>query len=430
MTRKTGLSPTLRQRAFRAGFDIDNPAVRTNPGNPPIEAVLADRNAVQPHTLLARTKSTWNSIRSRLPFFASGILATSALTWPMPVARAADGAGDPRYRYPTIAEILERIDWWATSHLVWGCAVTGIVAYLSYTQWRQRRAEAGVPLVEFESDDDLLPEEEPADDEFDDVTEEAKDDNPVASETAPQKHYVFGASRKGLFREENQDAFEICALGPDETLICVCDGVGGLPGGREMARKVTEAITDQSLAALENLPHGAPVPQALESAIAAVRQQADQEAWTGLTTLILAHIRGQEISWANLGDGELAALFPDGNVAQLLVPHHRHGTPDNVITAYVGGDCTIPPRLGTMRLEEDTMVFAMSDGASAIIDWKQLQSNRELLAGAIKQASLLSNPADALLAQIEAAKDPATDARLHHDNMTLALVLIGEADHG
>lgn len=223
---------------------------------------------------------------------------------------------------------------------------------------------------------------------------------------------VDAASRQGLIRKENQDAFTVLEFDDASKVLIVCDGAGGIKGGRAAAQSAVVAI-QQSLKEIQK-ESGTLTLDDLETAIAEAREAGTAQNLTGVTTALVVLLQEEQMTYATLGDGAIVVIWPDGMVNQVQVPHHSAGAPSNVINAYIGGDCTVPPRTGTSRLEEGSIVLAMSDGASDLFPYEDFALHREDYCD-------VTGLADSILAQIEAARDPDSNAYLHHDNMTLAM---------
>lgn len=236
---------------------------------------------------------------------------------------------------------------------------------------------------------------------------------------------VDGASRLGKVREENQDAYRHYASGPATVRLILCDGAGGVVGGREAAEEAVEAI-DHALAATVN-ENPALNELDLEQAMEVARANASAKALTGITTGIVAAITPDEggaavLHYATLGDGALAVIWPDGMVTQVQTPHHVAGAPSNMIGAWIGEGSDEPSRIGCLRLEIGCIVMLMSDGASDLFPFEDYAIDRSR-----QIAHWHGNHigyADSLLANIEAARDEATGAYLHHDNMTLVMAFV------
>ncbi len=272
------------------------------------------------------------------------------------------------------------------------------------------------------------------------MTDRANDDVETTKDTPPPKKSedcsdfsdnVFrwnfnGSTRLGKFRSENQDTFTIWQECETSGFLAVFDGAGGIVGGHQAAL----SASDICLATMkETSGEGLSAGERLKLAIERARKSAKLKELTGLTTAVLVHVKDNILTYATLGDGALAAIWPDGMVSQILVPHHILGQPDNIITGYIGGNCDVPPRTGLVTLEPSTTLMLMSDGASDLFPYQDFAEKREAFANHLingTQHGLVDN----FLTQIEEARDPKTDAYLHDDNMTLVLAHLTERSAG
>ena len=223
---------------------------------------------------------------------------------------------------------------------------------------------------------------------------------------------VDAATRQGQVRSENQDALCVLHLADEIQVIIVCDGAGGIGGGREASQSASHAIASSLQRAWND--QGELTPADLEIAISAARKTAKDKSLEGVTTALLVLLVGDQMHYATLGDGAVSVVWPDGMVGHVQVPHHTLGRPSNEIGAYIGGDCDAPARTGTLRLEPGSVVLAMTDGASDLFNFEDFAGERHKL-------DQVTGLADSLLAQLEEARDPNTGAWLHSDNMTLAI---------
>lgn len=248
-----------------------------------------------------------------------------------------------------------------------------------------------------------------------------KETGPMSDTDAePTRLMIGGASRMGLIRAENQDAFGLAAPFCGSGALVVCDGVGGHRGGREAARFAVGQLT----AALKRRDlHKAFSTQICARAIATTRRAFASDGISGLTTAIVVTISGRWLHYAVLGDGALTVIHGDGMIQQLLAPHHARGAPENVITAYLSAERCFTPRLGSVRLEPGAMVLAMSDGASDLLPVDWIADGQDRFAELIRTrgADWL---AENLLCKVEAARDEETGELLHTDNMTLVIAAL------
>ena len=245
----------------------------------------------------------------------------------------------------------------------------------------------------------------------------------VADKTFPTQcrwHWaVDAATRQGKVRDENQDAIQVLRLRDDISVLIVCDGAGGVGGGREASLSAVAEISAKLQAVWDSTDSVTPAD--LEAAIEKARQATIDSGLQGVTTALLVLLDGEAMHYATLGDGAIAVIWPDGMVGPVQVPHHTLGRPSNEIGAYIGGKCDTPARTGTLRLEPGCFVFAMTDGVSDLFTFEDFACARH-------KYHVSDGLADSVLAHLEAARDPDTGAWLHSDNMTLAIAELVAGD--
>ncbi len=297
---------------------------------------------------------------------------------------------------PTVIETASRLP---TETILLSSILT-TTALSAYFHWRQTHLPKEDVLIL----EDII--------EADEVTE------PMAEpEASPYRWHSDGATRTGKVRTENQDDFAIHRFSSEEVLLVVCDGAGGIEGGGEAARSAVEAIVhDFKESAEQNLSSTI----RLKRAIQAAREVARDENLTGITTVAAVHTKDDILTYATLGDGGIAVIWPDGMISQVLVPHHVLGQPDNIISAYIGGGCDIVPRTGTLQIEPDSTVMLLSDGSSDLLPYQDFAENRDVYSVPLASKNNCGL-ADRFLEQLEVARDPDTNAYLHSDNMTLVM---------
>ncbi len=258
--------------------------------------------------------------------------------------------------------------------------------------------------------------------------QEPADHKPAMEETSDRpswSHTLSVATRQGLVRAENQDAVWGCQFRSDCSALIVCDGAGGIEGGREASQ---QAIGTMSAHLIERYESQERLTlKDLTRAIQLAREANQTAKLQGVTTAIVALMRGDELIYATLGDGALSVLWPDGMVTHLQATHHTAGQPSNIITAFVGHACQVPPRVGWQRLEPGCLVMLMSDGASDIFPFDDLALNRTAHWQALVDQPLTY--ADHFLQQLEQARDEG-GAYYHSDNLSLGLMGLQEISHG
>lgn len=234
---------------------------------------------------------------------------------------------------------------------------------------------------------------------------------------------IQGASRVGKFRSENQDDFGLGTEDGNKTGFVLCDGAGGHKGGKEAAENAVSCLLPFIDPNSGKTKFCNPMDQ-LKAAIEKARANASQGKCEGITTAILVIMENDWLHYATLGDGGLSVIWPDGMVSHYLTPHHQLGMPSNQIAAFIGHDCDVPPRMGSVRLEPGCIVLAMSDGASDIFPFEDFSWSRDQHRKLLKNQG--SDLSEALLKQIESARSEDTGAYLHSDNMTLIMAILTE----
>lgn len=413
----------LKGRLKKHGFDFDNPDRRHSTKHPfpsQVLSVAARSGLDQKALLLADRMGRAGPDRSRLLPWITTALGWSA--WPKDAA-AHDHhpnwypvADNPVVETPQTVVLalweqtllwLAQLDFTAPE---WSLALLSGLLITQVTGVFQRRAIFRATTARFETlQPDLFPEtlQEPA---------------PLVDEPLPSQQWkVDAATRQGQVRDENQDALAVLTFSDNVAVLVICDGAGGIGGGREASQSAVTAIEAELRSVWTD--RASLVPSDLELAIASARRRAAENKLPGVTTALLVLLDGDMIHTATLGDGAVAVIWPDGMVGPVQVPHHTLGRPSNEIGAYIGGDCDSPPRLSSHRLELGCFVLAMTDGASDLFTFKDFAATRH-------QYQVAPGLADAVLAHLESAKDPDTGGWLHSDNMTLAIAqLCDGGDH-
>lgn len=415
MTNLTHIPPTAAHRdAIRkSGFDLDDPHRRHPVRNPKLDRLRGRaelvRNSPAEQLLRARAGPDKGRIRS-LAFLGAGVAGLlpkkAAAFAPDYIivlleepSRVRIVRADPSLVDPIWVPLL------LTALLV---SVLASLFTLTRLENRLRKAitmEPGMPQLE--------------------TSESSTTGEPTleTAEQAPTKWLVDKASRTGKIRSENQDSFGTWNRGEQGPVLVLCDGAGGVEGGRQAAQTATVEILSDLRNALSD-PEAQGSCQTLERAFDKARQTAETEALTGVTTAIAAVVSEDILHYATLGDGALAVVWPDGMVTQLLTPHHTAGMPTNIINAYIGDGCTTPARTGSVRLERGCTVFLMSDGAGDLFPFEAFAGAHEQHINLWKDEGTL---ADGFLQEIENACDPETGDWLHHDNMTIVVAhFLGE----
>lgn len=129
------------------------------------------------------------------------------------------------------------------------------------------------------------------------------------SQTQQLKIYrVFGKSNKGLVREENQDAF-IYFESVNGAVFALCDGMGGIPGGKKAAKmalkQIEKFISEDWFDDEKTL-----IREAFNFANKQIREklgQLETNIFPG-TTLVLVLLRDNKVFYAHAGDSRIYYL--------------------------------------------------------------------------------------------------------------------------
>jgi hypothetical protein len=413
---KLPINPSFAARyTARTGFSLDDPDRKVPVHGHPLAQMLAPRT---PGHEKRSNQLLQDRNRDNLPSRAR------ALAWLTPLGgilgwpeRAqAHCHHPPLLQMPQLSSAPNWHDWLAgglahiaeidLGHPIFGLAIGGALLMTQIIGIRQRGALLGTVLAKDAPQLDLFPET---------LT---PDDEDAADSRIPLFTWESDtATRQGQVRKENQDAVLKLNFDDGSVVLIVCDGAGGIEGGREASQSAVDVIGSE----LQRLwaENAALAPEALLQAITAARVNARNENLSGVTTALVLLLQADQMHYATLGDGAVAVVWPDGMVGQVQVPHHTAGEPSNIINAYIGHDCDVPPRTGSIRLEAGAIVMAMTDGASDLFPFEDFALNRD-------KYPRLAGLADRLLLTLEEARDLESGAFLHTDNLTLAMARLTE----
>lgn len=198
---------------------------------------------------------------------------------------------------------------------------------------------------------------------------------------------IAGKTDIGLVRSTNQDTFRIEALGENQGLALVCDGMGGVRGGDKASAIARRAITNVIRAGCAQAGQEESIHDLLLRAVYEANQAiylaAQQEPdYTGMgTTVVLAVVQPDCAYIAHVGDSRLYQLRGDqffqvtrdhSRVQEMLdegsiTPDEARVHPDrNVITRAVGVGRDVDVDLLTLPLEAGDKLLLCSDGLSSI----------------------------------------------------------------
>ncbi len=205
---------------------------------------------------------------------------------------------------------------------------------------------------------------------------------------------VIGSSHIGMVRKENQDAFLLNQLADSGALLVVCDGMGGIQGGKtasDIACKtffdcVSQGASD-SLADLE-------VYDLFNEAITLANKKVYSKSRDDLqlmgmgTTLVAVLILDKKAYFANVGDSRAYILSGAGidrvtrdhSVVQELVDmgsitekQAKNHLNKNIITRAVGVELSVEFDFYVRSLKADDIVLLCSDGLTNFVDDLEIQ---------------------------------------------------------
>lgn len=221
----------------------------------------------------------------------------------------------------------------------------------------------------------------------------------------------LGKSDIGMKRMENQDSFLTRTYAPDIVLAVVCDGMGGVHGGREASRIAAERfgkVIDGFFAAAEepSAVSGHAVLSALSEGVfsaneAVLARTKEDPSLRGMGTTLVAALRVGGVAYTvNVGDSRLY-LVSNGTVQQItkdhslvqylvdigkLTPEEAVTAPNrNVITKAVGTGATVEPDTFVTGIGDGDVLLLCSDGLSGQVTPDDLASVLSAPDGAISE---------------------------------------------
>ena len=199
---------------------------------------------------------------------------------------------------------------------------------------------------------------------------------------------TWGLSDPGEIREQNQDAFAIVTFHHDQTLMVVCDGMGGAKSGNIASTLAVEVFVDEVRREIKPglgpQSAGDVLKSALQLANKAVFEQAQlSEDFKGMgTTLVAALFLKNHAVLINVGDSRaylfstegVQLLTRDHSIVELMVQRGeltreqaKNYPGKNVITRAVGTEQTVEGDLYHQELKKDDCLLLCSDGLSNVM---------------------------------------------------------------
>lgn len=204
---------------------------------------------------------------------------------------------------------------------------------------------------------------------------------------------IVGKTDRGLIRQHNEDAFAYGSFDDGVNWSLVCDGMGGIHGGRIASSVATDMISEKikkcyskamPVSSLENL-----LLSAIATANVAVydRGSVDDDLRGMGTTVVAAVVKNNEACIAHVGDSR-AYKISNGSIEQITKDHSLvqemldkgqitreefETTPiKNIITRALGIGEEVDIDFDFVCINEDEALILCSDGLSGLVSDRQI----------------------------------------------------------
>ena len=206
----------------------------------------------------------------------------------------------------------------------------------------------------------------------------------------------YGISDKGTIRDENQDCCAACKIAENAHLFIVCDGMGGISGGKIASTTVCTEFEAQMRLRLsrfkgDSLPKRAhkDIPRYLEDSLSHANKvlhnmAANDSDHRGMgTTLVALFVIDNKGYVINVGDsrayfysgGSFLQITKDHSYVQFLVDSGKisedeaeHHPQKNVITRSVGVKDNVEPDMFEFEFVDGDCILLCTDGLSGFVD--------------------------------------------------------------
>ena len=208
----------------------------------------------------------------------------------------------------------------------------------------------------------------------------------------------FAKSDIGIKREENQDSYGISEIQGEYLLAAVCDGMGGMAGGKIAAKTAVKTYLERfgffysERKAQSDVIKAFDIKRIFSNAVyaanTAVCERSAEEGLEGMgTTLTSAMIYGSTLYTANVGDSrtylihkdEIRQLTRDDSYVQELLDkgvideHEARIHPRrNLITKALGACPEVEPEYNCVLLESGDVVLLCTDGLTNALTDKEM----------------------------------------------------------
>lgn len=215
---------------------------------------------------------------------------------------------------------------------------------------------------------------------------------------------VYGLTDRGRLREANEDCIGITSLQNGITIAVVCDGMGGVAGGKIASALAEEAFMSSMLAFAEGLDRKAyldsrkiknAIRESIEKANAAIIERAREDLslfgmGTTLNAVVYCEAKAR-VYYANVGDsrlymitkGKIKQLSKDHSYVQMLLDNKEitkeeaaHHPKKNLITKALGIRDDIEPDIFDVKVsqKQDCYFLLCSDGLHGLVSEDTLKN--------------------------------------------------------
>lgn len=199
---------------------------------------------------------------------------------------------------------------------------------------------------------------------------------------------IVGKTDKGLVRQQNEDAYDYGSFDDGVNWALVCDGMGGIHGGRIASSIATELISDKikkcycksmPVASLENL-----LLSSIATANVSVydRGSVDEELRGMGTTVVAAVVKNNEACIAHVGDSraykisgdKIEQITKDHSLVQEMLDNGQITKEEfekapikNIITRALGISEDVDIDFDFVCINKDEALILCSDGLSGLV---------------------------------------------------------------
>ncbi len=201
---------------------------------------------------------------------------------------------------------------------------------------------------------------------------------------------IIGNTDIGLVRKENQDALWVNQMSDDTAIAVVCDGMGGVSGGKQASKLALDAVREyfQEHSGCNDVKSMfESIIEKSNHAVHRVSREAPELAGMG-TTMVLALVQGQRVSFANVGDsrgyhitnGGITQITKDHSAVQELVDaghlterQAKIHPNKNIITRAIGIEDAVQFDYFEIAVLPGDLIVLCSDGLTNHVDESEIQ---------------------------------------------------------